>query len=221
MEALLVPFLEAAFRTATPLALAAFGELVTERAGVINLGLEGAIIAGCFGALVAAGAAGPVAGFVGGTLAGIAIAALLALFVVTMRADQVITGMAITLLGLGLTGTLYRILFGLDGVALTTPTVPPLALPGLAEIPLLGPALFRQSVLTYALYVLVPLLHWWFRSTHAGLALRATGEMAEAARAAGILPDRVRWRAILFGGAMGGLCGATLVLVQAEPSVKE
>lgn len=214
MESLLVPFLEATIRTATPLGFAALGELVTERAGVINIGLEGAIIAGCFGALVAAGQGGLVVGFAGGMFAGMAIAALFACFVVTLRTDQIIAGTAMTLLGLGLTGTLYRWVYGAGGAALTTPTIAPLAIPGLVAIPILGPALFRQSLATYALYAFVPLIAWWLRSTHAGLALRATGEHAEAAAAAGISPKRVRWAAILFGGAMGGLCGATLVLAQ-------
>ena len=214
MEALLVPFLEAMVRTATPLALAALGELVTERAGVINLGLEGAIIAGCFGALVAAGAAGPLAGFVGGAAAGVSLAALFAFFVITLRTDQIIAGTAVTMLGLGLTGTLYRVLYGSVGAALSTPTIAPVALPLLADIPVIGSALFRQAAPTYALFVGLPILAWWLHRTHAGLALRATGERAEAATVAGISTTRVRWAAILFGGAMGGLSGATLVLSQ-------
>jgi len=214
MEALLVPFLEAMVRTATPLAFAALGELVTERAGVINLGLEGAIIAGCFGALVVAGAGGPGAGFLGGAAAGVALAALFALFVITLRTDQIIAGTAVTMLGLGLTGTLYRLLYGSAGAALGTPTIAPLAIPLLVDIPLIGPALFRQPAPTYALYLAVPLLAWWLHRTHAGLALRATGERADAAAAAGIATDSVRWAAILFGGLMAGLSGATLVLAQ-------
>lgn len=214
MEAILVPFLEAMLRTATPLAFAALGELVTERAGVINLGLEGAIIAGCFGALVAAGAAGPLAGFVGGAAAGMALAALFAFFVITLRTDQIIAGTAVTMLGLGLTGTLYRVFYGSVGAALSTPTIAPIAIPLLSDIPLIGTALFRQTAPTYALYAGLPLLAWWLYRTHGGLALRATGEHAEAAIAAGISAAKVRWAAILFGGAMGGLSGATLVLAQ-------
>ena len=213
-DLLLLPFLEAAIRTATPLAFAALGELVTERAGVINLGLEGAIIAGCFGALVAAGAGGPLIGFGGGALAGVLLAALFALFVITLRTDQIIAGTAVTMLGLGLTGTLYRTMYGAGGAALSTPTVAPLPIPLLSELPLLGPALFTQTAPTYALYLSVPLLAWWLARTHAGLALRATGENIDAAIAAGVPAVRARWAAILFGGAMGGLSGATLVLAQ-------
>lgn len=214
MELLLLPFLEASVRTATPLAFAALGELVTERAGVINLGLEGAIIAGCLGALVGAGVGGPGFGFLGGAATGTAMAALFALFVITLRSDQIIAGAAITMLGLGLTGTLYRTLYGASGASLSSPTVAPVPLPLLSEIPVVGPALFAQTAPTYALYLLLPLLAWWMHRTHAGLALRATGESADAAVAAGISTTRVRWAAILFGGAMGGLSGATLVLAQ-------
>ncbi|MBP7548897.1 MAG: ABC transporter permease [Gemmatimonadaceae bacterium] len=214
MEAILVPFLQATIRTATPLAFAALGEQVAERAGVIFLGLEGAIIAGCLGALVASGLAGPVAGFAGGIGAGMLLAAIFAFFVVRLRTDQIIAGTAVTMLGLGLTGALYRGLFGTGGAALGTPTVAPIALPGLSQIPVIGPTLFHQPLPTYGLYLLVPALAWWIRRTHAGLALRATGEHAEAAAAAGIAPARVRLAALAFTGAMGGLCGATLVLAQ-------
>lgn len=207
-------FLEAGVRTATPLAYAALGELVVERAGVINIGLEGAIIGGAFGALVFAGAGGVSLGFAGAALAGILVAALFALFVVTLRTDQIITGTAMSMLGLGLTGTLYRTMYGSVGASLHTPTIAPAPVPGLSTIPVIGPALFDQPVVTYALYALVPALAWWFYRSVAGLALRAVGEHPEAARAAGISPDRVQWAALLFGGAMGGIGGGTLILAQ-------
>jgi ABC-type uncharacterized transport system permease subunit len=210
----LTPFLEASVRTATPLAYAALGELVAERAGVINIGLEGAIIAGAFGSLVCAGAVGAAAGFAGGAIAGAFIAVIFALFVVTLRADQIITGTAISMLGLGLTGTLYRTMYGVSGAALHTPTVAPLPVPILAAIPVIGPAFFLQPLPTYALYAIVPALAWWLYRSAAGLALRAVGERPEAAAGAGISGDRVRWLAIVFGGAMGGIGGATLVLAQ-------
>lgn len=213
MEALVVPLLESTVRTATPLAFAALGELVTERAGVINLGLEGAIIAGCLGALLASGAGGPLAGFAGGALAGMAVAALFALFVVTLRTDQIIAGTALTLVGLGATGTAFRA-FSSAGSLPTAATVGAVPIPGLSALPVVGPVLFDQPLPTYALYLIVPALAWWLARTHAGLALRATGERVEAARAAGIRTARVRWLAILFGGAMAGLSGATLVLAQ-------
>lgn len=215
MDPILTPFLAATVRTATPLAFAALGEQVGERAGVIFLGLEGAIIAGCLGAAIASGA-GPLAGFAGGILAGVLVSALFAAFVIGLRADQIITGTAITMFGLGLTGAVHRGLFADAGASTggTAATVGPVAIPGLSQLPILGPALFAQPWPTYLLYGLVPALAWWMRGTHAGLALRATGAHRDAAAAAGIRTRRVRTLAVLFAGAMGGLCGATLVLAQ-------
>lgn len=214
IELFVVPFLEAAVRTATPLAFAALGELVAERSGVINLGLEGMIIAGCLGAAVAATAGGGALGFAGAATAGVLMAAIFALFVVTIRTDQIITGTALTVLGLGLTGTLYHLAPTLAGSGGALPTTAPIPIPGLSQLPIVGRVLFTQPLATYALYCAVPGLWWWLRRTQAGLALRAVGESPEAAEAAGINTKRVRWLAILFSGAMGGLCGGTLVLAQ-------
>ncbi|MBY0490230.1 MAG: ABC transporter permease [Gemmatimonadaceae bacterium] len=213
-------FLEATVRTATPLALAALGECISERAGVINIGLEGAIIAGALGGTVAAASLGVAGGFVVGALAGVLIAAIFAFFTVRLRADQIITGTAITLFSLGLTGTLYRSLFGASGVALSTPTAGPLVIPGLASLPLVGAALFAQPVITYLVMLLAPLLAWWLARTHAGLAVRALGEYPDAAVAAGIAPRRTQALAVLFAGGMAGLAGATLVLAQAGTFVE-
>jgi simple sugar transport system permease protein len=214
MSDVVTAFLEAAVRTATPLAFAALGEAVTERAGVINVGLEGVIIAGCFGAVVAAGAGGLAAGLAGGILAGFAVAACFALFAVWLRTDQIITGTAITLGALGLTGTLYRAVYGEAGAALSIPTMRPVAIPGLSAIPVVGPAFFAQPVVTYLLYAVVALTWWALARTHVGLAVRATGEQPMAAEAAGIRIVRIQWGAVLVGGALAGLAGATLVLAQ-------
>jgi simple sugar transport system permease protein len=214
MDVLLVPLLEAMIRTATPLAFAALGELVAERSGVINIGLEGAIIAGCFGALLAASGGGVAAGFAGAAVGGMIITALFALFVVTWRADQIITGTALTMLGLGLTGTLHRMSVGAVAAATDLPTLGAARIPGLASIPILGEPLFDQPPSTYILYFVIPVLGWWLHRTHAGLALRATGEDPVAARNAGIAVGRMRWGALLFSGAMAGIAGGTLVLAQ-------
>jgi len=214
IELVIVPFLEAAVRTATPLAFAALGEFVAERAGIINLGLEGMIIAGCFGGAAVSVIAGPGLGFLGAAMAGVAMAAIFALFVVRVGTDQIITGTALTLLGLGLTGTLYHVAPALAGAGTVLPTSGPIAIPGLSAIPLLGPVLFRQPLATYSLYAMIPAITWWLYRTHAGLALRAVGESPEAAAAAGLAKDHIRAMAILFSGAMGGLCGGTLVLAQ-------
>ena len=215
-EAALAAFLEATVRTATPLALAALGEVVVERSGVLNISLEGVILGGAFGALVGATSGGLVGGFAFAIVCGIVLALAFALFtVVWLRADQIITGTAITLLSVGLTGTLYRAIYGSTGAALTIPTAGPVAIPLLSSLPIIGPALFAQPVTTYALALMIPAVWWWMFRTQAGLALRAIGESPAAAEASGIRPTRVRFFALLFGGALGGLAGGTLVLSQA------
>jgi general nucleoside transport system permease protein len=215
MSAEIETFLSATVRTATPLALAALGEVVVERAGMINIGLEGAILAGAFGALAGASVGGLAAGYAGAMAGGMIVAAVFALFVVRWRADQIITGTALTLLALGTTGTLYRGLYGAAGAGLSLPTSAPLNIPLLASIPVVGSPLFAQPPTTYLIYLLAPAIAWWLARTHAGLALRAIGERPEAALAAGIAVDRVRALSVVFGGLLGGLAGGTLVLAQA------
>jgi general nucleoside transport system permease protein len=210
----ITPFLDATIRTATPLALAALGETIVERSGTINIGLEGTIISGAFGAVAVAAIAGVPGAFAAAIAAGVLAAIVLGIFIVNLRSDQVVTGTAMTLLALGTTGLLYRAQFGSAGVALTIPTAGPIAIPILSSIPIIGQAVFAQPVTTYIGYALVPLLGWWLSRTHSGLALRAVGENPEAATAAGISVTRVRWAALLFGGALGGLSGGTLVVAQ-------
>ncbi|HEY4304108.1 MAG TPA: ABC transporter permease [Gemmatimonadaceae bacterium] len=208
-------FLEATVRTATPLALAALGEVVVERAGILNISLEGVILGGAFGALLGATHGGLAGGFAFAIVCGALIAILFALFtVVWLRADQIITGTAITLLSVGLTGTLYRAIYGATGAALTIPTAGPVAIPLLSRLPVIGSAFFAQPITTYIAALLVPAIWWWMFRTHAGLALRAIGESPAAAEASGIRPRHVRFGALVFGGALGGLAGGTLVLSQ-------
>ncbi len=213
-------FLEGVVRTATPLAFAALGETITERSGVINIGLEGSIIAGALGSVIGATHGGVWYGFAFGAVCGCAMAAIFGVFAVVLRADQIISGTAVTLLGLGATGTLYRTIYGATGAALNTPTLDITAVPILSTIPVVGRALFAQPPITYVLYVLVPIVAWWMYRTHAGLGLRAIGENPAAAIAAGIRARRVQFLAVLFGGLLGGVSGATLVLAQAGTFVE-
>jgi len=188
-------FLESSVRTATPLLFAALGELVVERAGIINIGLEGIVIAGAFGALVGATHGGVLMGIGAGIAAGIALALLFYVFVDLLATDQIVAGTAITILGLGLTGALYRTMFGASGAALSIATV-------------------SSSALSIVAALLVPITWWWLQRTHSGLALRAIGESPEAALASGVPLARYRLAALCFGGALGGLSGATLVVAQ-------
>jgi simple sugar transport system permease protein len=207
--------MESTVRTATPLLFAALGETVVERSGVINIALEASIICGALGGAVASGSATPWTAFVIAGISGLAISIVFAVFVVVLRSDQIITGTAITLLGLGLTGTLYRQIFGPSGAALTITTMPATPIPFLSAIPVIGRAFFSQPAATYLIYVTLPAMTWWMYKTHSGLGLRAIGENPEAAIAAGIRASRVQFTAILFGGLMGGLAGGFLVIAQA------
>ena len=212
----LAAFLEATVRIATPLGLAAVGETVTERSGVINIGIEGAMLCGALAsALAAVATSSTIAGFGAGIAAGVAVAAVFAYFAIRLRADQIVVGTAITLGATGLTGAVYRAAFGAAGAALTVPTVTPSNALGLGNIPVIGPMIFHQTPPTWILFIVAPLAWYVLARTQAGLALRASGEAPLAARAAGLRVNRIRFLATLFGGAMAGLAGGTLVLAQA------
>jgi simple sugar transport system permease protein len=207
-------FLAAAVRVATPLLLAATGETVAERAGVINLGLEGMMLSGALAATLGASAAGAWAGVAAAIVAGMALAAVFAVVAIGAGADQIIAGTAVSLGAVGLTGTIYRQAYGAAGAGLALPTLAAIPLPGLSRIPLLGPALFDQPAPTYLAFMALPIVWWVLFRTRLGLALRATGEGAALARAAGVRTQAVRMGATIVGGGFGGLAGATLVLAQ-------
>jgi ABC-type uncharacterized transport system permease subunit len=213
-EVLVAGFLAAAVRVATPLLLAATGETITERSGVINLGLEGTMLAGALAATLGATAWGPWSGVACAIVAGMLLAAVFALLAVGARADQIITGTAITLAAVGVTGTVYRQAYGSSGAGLTIPTLKSVAIPGLSEIPVLGPALFDQPAPTYLALLGMPIVWWVLFRTRLGLALRATGEGAAMARAAGVRTNLIRSGATVVGGGFAGLAGASLVLAQ-------
>ncbi len=211
--AALSSFLLSAVGLAVPIALAALGEMVSERAGVINIGLEGSVIWGALGGALGALAAGPWAGLGTGALCGGATALLFALFAVRLDTDQIITGTAITLGSLGFTGVVFQGRFGATGLALELPTVPVWEIPLLAGLPVLGPALFEQAATAWVALLLAPALGWFLFRTRWGLALRAAGESTVAARAAGERVVRIRILAAVFGGCLAGLAGAHLSLV--------
>jgi general nucleoside transport system permease protein len=129
-------------------------------------------------------------------------------------ADQIITGTAVTLASVGLTGTIYRQFYGAGGVGLSIPTLSPIPIPGLAGLPLVGGALFDQPATTYLMALAIPVMWWLLFRTRTGLWMRAAGEDAVAARAAGVPVRRMRVIGVLVGGAFAGLAGATLVLAQ-------
>jgi ABC-type uncharacterized transport system permease subunit len=206
------PLLEAAVRTATPLLIASVGETVAERAGVINIGLEGCIIAGAYAAFIV-GSAAPVGGYAAAMGAGVVVGSLMAAFSIVLRRDQIITGTALTMLALGVTGTLFRARGGSAPLIVAGEST--FRVPLLSELPLFGPALFAQPPITYVAVALVVGVWWFLQRTHVGLSLRAIGEAPDAARAAGVRVPLVQAAAVVFGSALGGLAGGALVLSQA------
>ncbi len=202
-------------RLALSVAMAAIGEMITERAGVLNLGLEGTMIIGAFFGFAAAWRTGSVpvglaAGFVAGCVVGGAFAAL----VVGLRVDQVVAGLSFTLVGLALTSFLNTELFRDQPIPPRSPLPEPLAVPVLENLPLVGEGLFRQTWVAYAAAALVAVLAVWLKRSYQTIVLDAAGETPEAADAAGHSISGVRYRATIVGSGLAGLGGALLVVGQ-------
>ncbi|MFB9886570.1 ABC transporter permease [Balneatrix alpica] len=206
---LLVNVLYAAIRTGTPLLLVALGELVCEKSGVLNLGQEGMMLMGAVAGFIAAyqGLPLPMA-FVVAMLAGMLMSWLFGFLALQLSTNQVATGLALTILGVGLSAFLGAAYIGqpVEGVR-------PWELPLLADIPLLGKVLFSHDPLVYLSFVLAAAVAWFLYRTRAGLMLRAIGESPQSANATGLPVLWVRYAAVSFGGAMAGLAGAYLSLV--------
>jgi len=211
MEALL----EAAVRLAAPLALAALGELVVERAGIVNIGIEGMMLTGAFAGFAVAVATGsPLAGAAAAAAAGAGAGLLFAAFAVVRKADQIVVGMAVNLLALGATGVASRVLYA--GAPPAGPLLAPLEVPALVELPVLGPALFRQPPFVMAALLVALAVGLALARTRPGLRLRAVGESARAADAQGVSVDRVRATALVVGGLLAGIAGGALTLAQTD-----
>ncbi|MBY6153848.1 ABC transporter permease [Vannielia litorea] len=195
---------------ATPILLAGVGELVVEKAGVLNLGVEGMMITGAIaGFAMAVETGSPALGFLGAAAAGALLSMLFAVLTQFALANQVASGLALTLFGLGLSS-----LMGQSYVGLKPPSTPKLDLPLLSDIPVLGPVLFSHDLMVYFSIALVAATWAFLKYTRAGLTLRAVGENHEAAHALGYKVVAIRCAAIAFGGACAGLGGAYLSLVR-------
>ena len=199
-------------RIATPIVLGALAGVLCERAGVINIAIEGQFLAGAFFASVAASLAfQPYTGLLGGVLAGVGIAALLGVFALRYQVNQVVLGVVLVALASGLTSFLLGQIPGDADVKQyfnEPPTLPQLRIPGLADIPVVGAALFDQTVLVYLMYLSVALVTFLLYQTRWGLRVRAVGEHPKAADTVGIKVNRTRWQAVLLGGVFAGLGGA-------------
>ncbi len=193
---------------ATPLLIAAIGELVVERSGVLNLGVEGMMIMGAVVGFAVANVTG--SGFLGviaAIAAGMAMSSLFGFLVLGLVTNQVATGLALTILGLGISGMIGEHFIGVPGLRL-----PELYIPGLSEIPFIGPVFFQQDAIVYAGFALVALVSWVLFKTRMGLVLRAVGDNHGSAHALGYSVVKVRFMAVLFGGGCAGLAGAYMSL---------
>ena len=205
VEAILLTVITAA----TPLVLASLGELVAERSGVLNLGVEGMMVMGAVLAFAATQATGsPYIGILAGIACGALFSLLFGFLTLTLVANQVATGLALTILGLGVSGQIGEPYVGMSGIKL-----PPIAIPLLADIPFVGSVLFRQDLTFYLSLALLFGVSWFLFRSRAGLKLRAIGDSHGSAHALGISVIRTRYLAVMFGGACAGLAGAQLSLV--------
>ena len=210
----------AAIRLAVPILLATLGEIITERGGVLNLGLEGVMVmGGVMGFMVAYYLqSGPLAGIsswlglAAGMAAGMAMGLILAVLSVTLRADQVIVGVTLVVFGVGTANYLYRQAF--SSLTARTEGLPPLPIPGLSQIPVLGPILFNHDATVYLTAILVFLVSFLLFRTTWGLRIRTMGENPAAGETSGLNVNRTRYAAVLLGTALAGLGGAVLTVVQ-------
>ncbi|PCJ82807.1 MAG: ABC transporter permease [Hyphomicrobiales bacterium] len=194
---------------ATPLLIAATGELVSERAGVLNLGVEGMMVMGAVGAFGTAYLTdSPYLGVVAGIVTGVLFALPFAFLTITLVANQVATGLALTIFGLGLSGVIGEAFVGQPGVALE-----PIPMPALSELPYIGRILFGHDIVVYVAFILIIAVWYFLFKSRAGLSLRAVGDSPESAHSLGISVKKVRYAAVLFGGGCAGLAGGYLSLV--------
>jgi simple sugar transport system permease protein len=203
-EAILLTIITAS----TPLVIAAIGELVVEKSGVLNLGVEGMMIMGAACGFAAAILTGNTwIGILAAIFAGVALSLVFAFLTLGLAANQVASGLALTIFGLGLSGVI-----GAPFVGAKREAMPKIDVPVLSDIPVIGKALFEQDVFVYASFALVVGVWWFLTRTRAGLILRACGENHASAHALGYPVLRIRLMAVMFGGACAGLAGAYLSL---------
>jgi general nucleoside transport system permease protein len=215
-----VALVTAAIRLAVPVLLATLGEIITERSGVLNLGLEGVMVMGGVVGFMAAYTlqTGPLAGvstwlgLAAGMLAGMGMGLILAVLGVSLGADQVIVGVTLVVFGQGMANYLYRQAF--SSLTARTNGLPALAVPVLSKIPVLGPILFVHDATVYLTVLLVALVWWFLFKTTWGLGIRTMGESPAAGETSGLNVIRTRYAAILLGTALAGLGGAVLTVVQ-------
>lgn len=207
-------FLAATIVASTPLLFATVGEIVTEKAGLLNLGVEGLMLIGAIMGFVAAFATGdPVMGVLGAAVAGAAGGLIFAFLTVSLRANQVVTGLTLTIFGAGFASFMGKTYVGLVVPKAVKSFFAPVSIPLLGDIPFIGPIFFQRDVFVYFGYLVVILVTLYFYKTRAGLNLKAVGESAAAADASGVNVTLYKYVHTCVGGALCGLGGAYMSLV--------
>ncbi|MFW0170385.1 ABC transporter permease [Rothia sp. P4278] len=211
----LVSLLNGAVLLSVPMIFGSMGGLLCERSGVVNIAIEGQLLLGAFSAvLVGSLTKSPWAGLVAAMVGGMLVSALLAVFAIKYLVDQVIVGVVVNVLVSGLTGFFFtRVLEPNASVLNSAPKLPAFAIPGLSEIPVLGPVLFNQNVLVYIMYIVVATIWFALNKTRWGLRTRAVGEHPKAADTLGVNVNRLRATNVLLAGAVAGMGGAFFTLV--------
>lgn len=205
--------LSRAIMMSTPLLLGAMAEVYAERTGMMITAIEGIFLMGAWGGFVGTYMTGSILlGILLAMLCGLVTAALYGVITVYMRQQQIVTGTAINILAAGFCAFFYRVLFGIPTSPLKIETLPKIALPLLSKIPVIGVVLFNQNILTYFVYLLIPVAYFVLFKTSLGLTLRSTGENPEAVDVAGLNVNRIRFLTVLVAGAAGGLAGSFYTL---------
>jgi simple sugar transport system permease protein len=213
--AFLTSFLSAAVSTAIPLAYASMGEIYSEKAGILNIGLEANMLAGAFCSFAVAYTSGSLwMGLLGGIVGGLAVCMLHAFISVRLAQNQTICGIALNIFLLGISSYFLKILVSNNPAFPQVATFPKLAIPGLSAIPLIGEALFNQNILVYILYLLIGMSQVLLKHTQWGNSLTAVGEHPRAADTVGIRVYRTQYLAAAINGMLGGMSGAYMVLAQ-------
>ncbi len=209
----IIGILAASVRLATPILFAALGEIFTERAGILNLGLEGIMLMGALSGFLGAFWTGSLwVGVLAAILTGLLFGLLMGFMSITVKANQVVAGLGITILGSGLSTLLFRLAFGLRTTPPTLDIFPVVPIPLLSDLPVLGPVLFQHNVLVYLALILVPIAALVLFQTHFGLTIRAVGESPDAVDTRGLNVSWIRYLSLAIGGALAGLGGGYLVL---------
>lgn len=213
--------LAATWRMATPILYAAVGEVFSEKAGVINIGLEGVMLIGAFSAYSVAFEFGSLwLGLVVAILAGILSGLIFAFFTITIKANQIVVGAAFNMIGMGITGFLYRSMYAVSAVPLGLKTFQSVEIPFLSSIPFLGEVLFKHNIMVYGTLLVVPLATFVLYKTAFGLSIRAVGEHPKAADTVGVNVFRMRYLSVMIGTALAAVGGAFLVLAYADQFVE-